>query len=114
MGTVGTVGTEDRYEQRIGSNSRISRNRGSVGTVGTEDGEEQRIGINKRLVGTVRAAKTVETKDQYTVKSHLKAMGLYDFIRGFVRANKRGGVGLNPGGCKRNKKNVSERRDKLI
>ena len=39
--------------------------RGSVGTVG-----------NKRLVGTVRTAKTVETKDQYTVKSHFKALGL--------------------------------------
>ena len=35
VGTVESVATEDRYEQRIGGNSRISRNRGSLGTVGS-------------------------------------------------------------------------------
>ena len=33
----------------------------------------------------------------YTVKSHFKALGLYNFIRGFGWAYKRGG-GLYPGG----------------
>ena len=49
-----------------------------------------------------------------TVKSHFKAMGLYNFIRGFGWACKRGGgEGLISGWAyKRHKKNVLERRDK--
>ena len=34
----------------------------------------------------------------HTVKSHFKALGLYNFIRGFGWAYKRGGGGLYPGG----------------
>ena len=33
-----------------------------------------------------------------TVKSHFKALGLYNFKRGFGWAYKRGGGGLYPGG----------------
>ena len=46
-----------------------------------------------------------------TVKSHIKALGLYNFIRDFGWANKRGG--LISGGYISGIKNVSQRRDKL-
>ena len=49
----------------------------------------------------------------HTVKSHIKALGLYNFKRGFGRVYKRGGGGLYPGGLiGGTKKNVSEKRDK--
>ena len=52
----------------------------------------------------------------HTVKSHFKALGLYNFKRAFEWAYKRGGGGgggLIPGWAyKRNKKNASERRVK--
>ena len=49
-----------------------------------------------------------------TVKSHFKAQGLYNFIKGFEWAYKRGeGGGLISGRAyKRNEKNVSEQQDK--
>ena len=48
-----------------------------------------------------------------TVKSHLKALGLYNFIRGFGWAYKRGG--LYPGGLISGiEKNVTERQDKNV
>ena len=50
-----------------------------------------------------------------TVKSHFKALGLYNFIRSFGWAYKRGGGGAISGWAyKRNKKNVTERRDKNV
>ena len=45
-----------------------------------------------------------------TIKSHIKALGLYNFIRGVGWAYKRGGLIL--GGDISGIKNVSERRDK--
>ena len=47
----------------------------------------------------------------YTVKSHFKALGLYNFKRGLGWAYKRGGGLISGWAYKRNKKNVSERRD---
>ena len=48
-----------------------------------------------------------------TIKSHIKALGLYNFIRGVGWAYKRGGGGgLILGGDISGIKNVSERRDK--
>ena len=48
-----------------------------------------------------------------TVKSYFKALGLYNFIRGFGWAYKWGGGGLISGWAyKQNEKNCSERRDK--
>ena len=47
-----------------------------------------------------------------TVKSHFKALGLYNFKRGFGWAYKRGGGAISGWAYKRNKKNDSERRDK--
>ena len=50
----------------------------------------------------------------YTVKSHFKALGLYNFIRGFGWAYKRGGGGgLDPGGLISGIKKISELRDKM-
>ena len=50
----------------------------------------------------------------HTVKSHFKALGLYNFIRGFGWAYKRGGGGglVSGWAYKRNKKHVSEGRGK--
>ena len=50
----------------------------------------------------------------YTVKSHFKALGLYIFTRGFGWAYKRGWGGelISELAYKRNKKHVSEWRDK--
>ena len=39
----------------------------------------------------------------HTVKSHVKALGLYDFIRGFGRAYRRGRGGISGLAYKRNK-----------
>ena len=46
----------------------------------------------------------------HTVKSHFKALGLYNFIRGFGWTYKRGR--LISGWAYKREKNVSERRDK--
>ena len=48
---------------------------------------------------------------QHTVKSHFKALGLYNFKRGFGWAYNQGD--LYPGGLISGIKNVSERRDKM-
>ena len=48
---------------------------------------------------------SVVSLEHDTVKSHFKALGLYNFIRGF------GGL-ISGWAYKRNKKNVSERQDK--
>ena len=56
--------------------------------------------------------------DMYTVKSHFKPLGIYNFITGFGWAYKREGGGgavgayIMVGLISRIKKNVSERRDK--
>ena len=55
------------------------------------------------------------TRSLNTVKSHFKALGLYNFKRGFGWVYKRGGGGgglISGWAYKQNKKNVSERRDK--
>ena len=48
----------------------------------------------------------------HTVKSHFKALGLYNFIRCFGWAYKWGGGDLYPGGLVSGIKNVSEQQDK--
>ena len=56
----------------------------------------------------------ITSLNEYPVKSHFKALSLYNLKRGFGWAYKRGGgEGLYPGGLISGiKKNVSERRDK--
>ena len=58
------------------------------------------------------SAKSINVNMSTTVKSHFKALGLYNFKRGFRWAYKRGGGLISGWAYKRNKKNVWERPDK--